>query len=164
MPRNAENQRVCYRAKCKKAWRDGVIISRFLGIGSGSDRHPLRKSIKLGLREADKVGRGWRTIAGPALSPRSLAAATITDGPGLMWKGGAFEASDARNRKALEDYFAKRAADRIDDRCVCGRTDDLKDVQVNGAWTIVCYGCHIRAPVPSCDIPADLSIPDFLRR
>jgi hypothetical protein len=163
MPRNAPNQRTCYRAECKKTWRDGRLISRFAGIGRGSDRRALGKPIKSGLKTVDKGDRRWHIVAHPALNPRSLAAATVPDGPGMMWNGGAFEASEAKNRKALDQYFTERTDPPTDDRCaVCGRTDDQKDIRHGNSWTIVCYPCRERGPVP-VDF-GDLSIPDFLRR
>ena len=163
VPRNASHQRTCYRAGCKTAWRNGTVISGFVGIGTGSDRVPLGKPIKSGIKTADKADRRWHIVAGPAFSPRSLAAAVVPDGPGMGWKGGAFEASEAKNRKTLDEYFTERADPPIDDRCaVCGRTDDLKDVRYGNNWATICYSCLEHRPVP-CDF-GDLSIPDFLRR
>jgi len=55
-----------------------------------------------------------------------LVAATVSDGPGMVWKAGAFQANGARSEKALD---TERIDPPIDDRCaICGRTDDLKDI------------------------------------
>jgi hypothetical protein len=166
MPRNAPNQRTCYRFECKTTWRNGTIISGFLGIGSGSRRAPLGKPIKSGIKTADKADRQWRTVAGPPLGPRNLAAATVPDGPGMVREGGAFEASEARSRTALDAFFANRTVPPINDWCaICGRLDDLKDIRVGDDWKVVCYGCHSKKPEPApSNIPDDLSIPGYLRR
>ena len=70
MPRNAENQRTCYRAECKTAWRQKTISSRFVGDSSAPIKDPLENPIKSGLREADKYGRRWKFVAG-TLSPNA---------------------------------------------------------------------------------------------
>jgi hypothetical protein len=99
MPRLKESQRTCYRAECKEKWRKKTIQSHFVGHGSVSDKHPLKTSIKQGVKEADKYGRRWFVAAG-LLDPNQLHCATVPDGPGWKWEG--YERIEAKNRAALK--------------------------------------------------------------
>jgi hypothetical protein len=63
MPRNAEHQKVCYRAECKTAWRLKLVNSCFLEWSSSSghstpNRTPLKNPIKSGLKTHAADGRG----------------------------------------------------------------------------------------------------------
>ena len=114
MPRNAENQRTCYRAECKTAWRQKTISSRFVGDSSAPVKDPLENPIKSGLREADKYGRRWKSVAG-TLSPNAFHCATVPDAPGRKWEGGSFERIEAQNRAALKSLSAMlRAAEEAE--------------------------------------------------
>ena len=68
MPRNAEHQKVCYRAECKTTRRLKLVNSRFLKRSSSSEhtgstpnRTPLKNPIKSGLKTglADDRGVEW---------------------------------------------------------------------------------------------------------
>lgn len=107
MPRLKESQRTCYRADCKEKWRQKTNQSLFVGHSSGSDKHPLKTSIKQGVKEADKHGRRWVQIARPQLTPNQFHCATVPDGPDCQWQGGAFERVEAKNKAALDAHFAK---------------------------------------------------------
>jgi len=145
MPRNAEHQRVCYRAECKKAWRDGLVISRFLGLGSGPVITPTKKAAKPGTFSGEKAGRGWRVVAGPSLDPRSLAATTLS------------AEVPRRRRVGLSEEMG-------------GRFTEPRWQEVVSADGVKCFVTRFRdeqAPseLPTTAlIPDDLSIPDFLRR
>jgi hypothetical protein len=105
MPRNAANQRTCYRASCKTAWRERLIFSHFLGRGTAPVKLISETPINKGVKEADKYGRRWLQIAGPKLTPNQFHCATVPDGPDCKWEGGAFERIEAKNKAALETHF-----------------------------------------------------------
>ena len=193
--RKNERQQVCSRRECRAAFK--LDKSHYLSFG-GTSIHPLKTSIKSAFRKSKKpaphneasssihplkqaaksaVGTGtralflWKIIAGPELSPQSLHAATISDGPDGKWEGGFYQRTEAQNRAAVEAHFDE--LDRVEnDHCaLCLRTDDLGDRRRGKHWLVVCRGCEAeRVPPPGlaglvdCLIPADLSIPGFLRR
>ena len=99
MPRLRESQRTCYRADCKEKWRQKTIQSHFVGHSSGIDKHPLKTSIKQGVKEADKYDRRWLIVAGE-ISPDALHCATVPDGPGGSWGSGSVERIEAQQRCA----------------------------------------------------------------
>jgi hypothetical protein len=66
----------------------------------------------------------WRQVAGPPLTPSQLHCATVPDGPGCQWKGGAFERIEAESRKILDEHFAAMATDQC---ATCGTGEDLVD-------------------------------------
>jgi hypothetical protein len=170
MPRNAEHQKVCYRNECKRAWRLETIQSRFLGWNGRSDGTPLKTSIKLGLPEAVKAGRGWHVVAGE-ISPEAFHCATVSDGRGNQWKRGSFERIEAQNQALLKAPFAKlKAAEEA-------------EIEANGTFTdpgwrevvspdgVKCFVTQFPPGVKTMPtvtvataIPDDLAIPDFLRR
>jgi hypothetical protein len=175
MARNAEHQKVCYRAECKTAWRQKTVISRFLGAGTCSVSTPLETPIKLGPFWPDKTGRPWRIVAGPN-SGWNFSAAVVPDGPGGQWQGGEFERIETKSRGALKAVFAKLAKD-----CRYQRdtppTNLLGGYKFPGAPTAAELGLvkpkvEQVEPVepttvvdrPDLAIGPDLSIPNFLKR
>ena len=112
MPRNAEHQKVCYRAECKAAWKKKPVSSHFLRSsvqssyrGTRPVSSPFEKPIKHGGFEADKQGRRWK-VAGE-ISPDAFHCAIIPNGPGGKWEDGAFERSEGKNSAFLKAYFTK---------------------------------------------------------
>jgi hypothetical protein len=109
-------------------------------------------AVNLGQKSADSIESEqapagdlpWRIVAGPELSPKSLRAATVPDGPGGHWKGGSFERIEAQNRSALNAPFTAGAKE--------------SPIQVGLRRKPESF------TVPVCDLPADLSIPAFLRQ
>jgi len=107
MPRNAENQRTCYRAECKTAWRQKTISSRFVGDSSAPVKDPLENPIKSGLGGADKYGRRWKFVAG-TLSPTAFYCATVPDV--LAASGRAVHSSGSKLRTApLSSRISRRS-------------------------------------------------------
>src|SRR5262249_12425278 len=158
MPRNAEHQKVCHRSECKRAWRLKTIQSRFLGWDSGSDGTPLETSIKPGLPEADKDGRGWRNVAGE-IGPEACHRAT---GPGGQWKGGAFERIEAANRAALKAHFVKLEAAEIAANGEFTDPDWREVVSPDGVKCFITTSPKMPMPVKrnAEPLPDDLSIPE----
>lgn len=174
MPRNAENQKVCYRAECKTAWRQKTVISRFIGQGTASVGDPPRSAhftgLKTGLNRGSDPGRSWHQVAGPTLTSESFAAAVLPDGPNGQWKSGSFERIEAENRRALKAHFAKL------------KVAEQAEIEANGEFTepewrevtspdgVVCFVTRFCDPgTPAATkttspIPDDLSIPAFLDR
>jgi hypothetical protein len=167
MERRSERQRVCGKRKCRNAFRGRYDLGRY-HVSTRVINH-LRKSIKSGLEGGTQERSSWHIVAGSELSPDQLRHATVPDGPDGKWSGGEYD----KNRSALEAHFAKLDADVSDVCAVCGHGDDLVDrSDARGRWKAVCRGClglpeAIRPRLPvniSGLIPADLSIPDFLKR
>jgi hypothetical protein len=172
MPRNAEQQRTCYRAECKRAWRQKTIQSRFLGWDSASDSTPLETSIKPGLQEAVKAGRGWHVVAGE-IGPEAFHCATVPDGPGNQWKDGSFERIEAQNQALLKAHFAKlKAAEEaeIEANGYFTEPEWREVISPDGMCCLVTrfHPAPIKKPItvePVADwLPDDLSIPEFLLR
>jgi hypothetical protein len=172
IPRNAEHQKVCHRSECKRAWRLKTIQSRFLGWDSGSDSTPLETSIKPGLPEAVKAGRGWRIVTGET-SPSGFHCGIVPDGPGWQWKDGQFKRIEAANRAALKAHFAKLEATEI------AANSELTDPEWREVISPDGVRCFVTTSTPDVkvimkpitveisaglSIPDDLSIPEFLRR
>jgi hypothetical protein len=172
MPRNAEHQKVCYRADCKAAWRRKTIVSRFVGQTttpvSTPLENPIKPGVKIGLKGGSDPGRPWRQVAGPVMGPRSFTAAIVPDGPGGQWAGGSFERIEAENRKRLE------AADLVEIEGG-GEFTDSGWSEVASLDGVKCFATRFRTPRVTeefsaetaaliASIPADLSIPNFLKR
>jgi hypothetical protein len=109
------------------------------------------------------------------LTATQLHCATVPDGPDRKWSGGSVERIEAANRRALEQHFDRLDRTAIDYCSICGRDDDLVDYKISDQWTTTCRDCRAKSenPAPLASpavkaltntIPADLSIPDFLRR
>jgi hypothetical protein len=98
MPRNSEQQKVCYRAECKETWRKKTLQSRFIGTGTVPVGSPLGNPIKSGVQEAVKSDQAWFVVAGGWKDFHT----PVPDGPGNQWKDGQYERIEARNRAALK--------------------------------------------------------------
>jgi len=164
MPRNVGNQKVCYRVDCKAAWRRKTVISRFVGQGSASVgdhlENPIKPGVKIGLNPGSDPGRPWRRVVGSDLTPTSFRFAIVSDGPNGQWAGGSFERAEAENRKRLN------SAEQAD-----GGFTDPDWREATSPDGVRCFV----APRPAkkfsaktaeliASIPADLSIPNFLKR
>jgi hypothetical protein len=94
----------------------------------------------------------WRQVAGPDLDPRSFAAATVPDGP-HSWEGGEHQRLEAKNRAALVAHFAKP---------VTAKASAIAPSTCAATGGELARGGS--ADRPDLEIPADLSIPAFVRR
>jgi hypothetical protein len=153
----------------------GPSLGRY-GTPSGGIA-PLKNVDSIDPKRPLRPGRRWRIVAGPEFDPNQLHCATVSDGPGGRWEGGAWRSSEAKNRVALKEHFDRLDAVAVaNDFCaVCGRLDDLVDRKLT-----ICRACLDKrdAPIPAvmplgarwepCSpqrpIMDDLSIPDFLMR
>jgi hypothetical protein len=143
--------------------------------GVGRVEIGLKKSINTGLLGADKYGARWRIVAGE-LSPSAFHCATVPDGPGCQWEGGAFERIEAENRRLLEQHFATLDAMATDHCATCGTGEDLVDHKPKPTrperTVTLCRACrdigrNLAAAARrglGMMIPDDLSVPAFLRR
>jgi hypothetical protein len=141
------------------------------GVPRSSDVEiALGNPIKLGVPEADKYVRRWRIVAGD-IGPNAFHCATVPDGPGCKWEGGAFARIEAQNRSALRSHFAKlKAAEEA-------------EIEANGEFTepgwrevinpdgVRCFVTQFPDATPhqarskqAADVTDDLSIPPFLGR
>jgi hypothetical protein len=75
MERKTENRLVCSKRKCRSALAARLGFGRYLP--SSDAIHPLKTSIKPGIKSGLKPDRAWRIIAGPELSPTSFRFATL---------------------------------------------------------------------------------------
>jgi hypothetical protein len=73
LPPGPSNRQVCWRAKCRAERRKFPRTYQY----AGTVKRPLKSPIKPGLKTDTKRGRPVRQIAGPELSPRSFALATL---------------------------------------------------------------------------------------
>jgi hypothetical protein len=170
--RKRDDQKVCRKAKCRSAWR----------AGSGFGCYAASSDAKLATETPDSIGptqplktdRSWRIVAGAELTPGQLRAATVPDGPDCQWKDGEFERIEAKNRKLLEQHFAKLDAMATDHCAACGTDEDLIDHKPDPnrpeRTVTLCRTCrdkgreYVATARPDLVIPADLSIPAFLCR
>jgi hypothetical protein len=114
----------------------------------------------VGLPEADKYGRRWHVVAGE-ISPDALRCATVPDGPDCQWKGGEFERIEAKNRAALK--VVEQA--EIEASGEFTEPDWREDISPDGVRCFVTrFAVPAQARTSPLELPADLSIPDFLRR
>jgi hypothetical protein len=171
--RRTRTQRICRRAKCRQTWRRQIGpfgASRYLPpISAHFDPKIPAKGAFL---DPQKPDRGWRQIAGPALSPRTFAAATVPDGPGASWEGGNIDRLSGKNGDALaaaaETAIAaageftkpvwREVISRDGVRCLVTRWRNLKPLSIPKSqrpWTMT---------MTITPVPSDLTIPDFLRR
>jgi hypothetical protein len=163
--RRNERQHICSRRKCRAAFKlDKAHYLRFSSNDASSSIHPLKKAAKTGVRRGTQRAASWRFVAGE-LTALQFHCATVPDGPDCDWKGGDLERTERRNQAALDAHFDKLDAEAVArDFCVvCRREDDLTD----RAGETVCHGCceqRGKAMHGPWQIPADLSIPDFLKR
>ena len=75
MERKTENQLVCGKRKCRSALAVRLGFGRYLP--SSDAIHPLKTSIKPGIKSGLKHDRAWRIAAGPELSSTSFRFASL---------------------------------------------------------------------------------------
>jgi hypothetical protein len=154
----------CGRRKCKNAIRrlqtsEGIGVVE-IGVGN---------SIKPGLPDADKDGRGWRQITGPALTSSQFHCATV--GGSAMDEVRRIE---AKNRALLKDHFTKLEAAEIAANGEFTDPDWREVVSPDGVKCFITKSAPIKRAITKTitaettttemAIPDDLSIPGFLRR
>ena len=150
------------------AWKSGIGFGQFAEatrVAAAPNDHQETQVNRTGLSASNPV---WRQIAGPALTTPELRRATIPDGPNGRWESGAFRRIEAANRAAL------LAADRAEVEAA-GSFTTTKLVEIVSADGVRCLIAGAadhrggRAGLPERQrrelaIPADLSVPEFLRR
>jgi hypothetical protein len=174
--RKSEKRRICNRAKCRYEFRSDR--ARFLASGYPSARNAefdARSARKMGVSTPPFSGRPWRQVAGPDLGP-NFSAAVVPDGPNCQWKGGMFERLEAQNRALLA------AAGQAEINTNFSAPNWHEVTSPDG---VTCFVTRVCAPAPKVyfrdgigefphyvgrsdradlAIPADLSIPNFLKR
>jgi hypothetical protein len=142
MPRLKESQRTCYRAECKEKWRKKTIQSHFVGHGSLSDKHPLKTSIKPGVKSGVRSDRPklWTVVAaGTPITANQYHCATVPDGPNCEWANGEYERIEAKNRAAL-------------------RKAEEAEIEANGYFTDTEWREVISPDGVRCFVAADLGL------
>jgi hypothetical protein len=104
MERKTEHQRICKKSRCRSAFRGGLEFGRYAASQTGGSTP--KTSIKHGVQEAPEAGRTWRIVAG-TLTASQLHCATVPDGPGCRWEGGAWARAEAASKAALEAAEAR---------------------------------------------------------
>jgi hypothetical protein len=169
LPPGRSDRRFCRKPSCRSRYRQNPGLFDFfepnMGLGTGPADLSQKKSIKSKSKSALETDRAWHFVA----------------------------ATEARNRRLLEEHFDKLDSTAIDYCARCGRDDDLVDYKVDGdRWTTTCCECRtrfsagqqrVKSGVPDGtpgsawtaeelarledyrgQVPDDLSIPKFLRR
>jgi hypothetical protein len=104
MEHKTERQLICGKRKCKNALAAHFDGGRY--HTPSAPIHPLKKSIKSGIKSGHVGDRPWRVVAG-GLTAAQYHCATVSDAPngGLpdtryaaVWCGGDWERIEARNR------------------------------------------------------------------
>jgi hypothetical protein len=102
--------------------------------------------------------------------------ATVPDGQidGVpTWQDGRHQRIEAASERSLKAHFEKINSTAVDHCTVCSRDDDLVDYKIDDRWQTTCRDCRDKNQGDNVtlvsgkrrdQIPADLSIPDFLRR
>jgi hypothetical protein len=157
---------ICKRARCKSDWEEKAGFGRFLASKKQKPgRYPLSdktisESLDFIASKQRTEGRRWRTIAGPALSPAALHAATISDGPDMEWRGGQYEGVEARNKDKLRKHFKAQA-----EKCLIqahhAPIDVVGGYRFSGAPQLA---PHPTAVPNTLSIGEGLDIHEFLRR
>lgn len=139
MVRKAEHQLICGKRRCRNALQARLY-------GPSSERvTPLKTSIKPGFKIDLETDRAWRIVAGLELTPTQLHCATMPPDPKLV----------ARLTRQHKQYYCDAAKSLI------GPTD----LPINKIPGLTRPRCPLdRAALSDLPIPADLTIPDFLRR
>jgi hypothetical protein len=168
MQRKSASQKICGKRECRSALRARTVEIPFVGTDTGI-RHPNSNSLEISTAKTTiKSDLRSVLVAGPELVSGSLHCALIPDGPGARWEGGKFRRAEAENRAALRaaewaeiaanGSFAmpnwKEVVSSDGVKCLVTRFRDPKPAQSLSPKTESKY----RSP------PADLSVPNFLRR
>jgi hypothetical protein len=156
----------CGRRKCKSTLRT---------LGPPTDTNRVGADAKsahlTGLREPVSDSRGWHIVAG-RLIPNASHCATVPDGHGCKWEGGAFARIEAKNRSALRSHFAKLKATKEAEIEAAGEFTEPDWREVMSPDGVRCLVARFRDQNQDRDqdlvqrepLPDDLSIPSFLDR
>jgi hypothetical protein len=158
MERRTETQLICGKRKCRNALAAGPNLGRFASPSTNSVG-VLETSIKPGLKSGIAGDRPWRIVSGE-LTPEQFRAAVVPDGPNCRWAGGSYLQIESRNR-ALGRFSNPVALIRRGDPPVnvLGgyRFPNAPQIELPAAAAPDVNSALVAA------IPADLSIPNFLR-
>jgi hypothetical protein len=160
---------LCKKAACRNAFSRNFAGGRYLP--SSAPSYGSKTPDFTGSKDAPKPDRAWKIVAGSALTPGRLSAATISDGADCQWADGSYERIEAQNRRALDRYLAdleaeahrRDAAASLDHCSECGQEHDLTD----RANPTLCYPCFNKRKIHQPGVFSyrpDLSIPYFLLR
>jgi hypothetical protein len=100
--RKSSTRKVCRKSKCRNAFRTGSALGRY--HASTNARSGSKTPDSIDPKLPPKSTRAWRIVAGPKLSPRSLHAATVPDGPDGCWEGGQYEHYRAPKKHQLQRH------------------------------------------------------------
>ncbi len=177
LPEKSRRQ-VCNRPKCKAAYRASPGRYKWpemvpTALGSGSCKVDAKSAHKTGVKNARQSARPWRLVAGPEPTDSQFHCATVPDGPDCQWEDGEYQRIEARNKAALRKHFAGRATDCLIQPHhppvnVLGgyRFPDAPDIDATGAPIAGTMTIEEQTKLADLlkQIPADLTIPVFLRR
>jgi hypothetical protein len=144
-PQRGGTRLICKRAKCRSAWRAGLGLGRYPTLNGAESipEVPVNKGPKVAV--SDDRARPWRIVAGRELTPTQLHCAIIPPDPKLV----------ARLTRQHKQYYCDTAKSLI------GPTD----LPINKIPGLTRPRSPIdRAALSALPLPADLTIPDFLRR
>ena len=106
LPPGPSNWKVCRRTKCRAELRKFPQAYRW----SKSVERPQRSADKTGTKIGSESGRGWRIVAGPALTMTSFRLATFPLDPELVARLDRAHANYVENRKKVKRAAARRAS------------------------------------------------------
>jgi hypothetical protein len=98
------SRRLCYRLKCRSAYRKNRPGFMFPGQGSGSVKERARNADGMGIKSAtdSRSFVPWRVVAaGAPISANQYHCGTVPDGMDCQWCGGDYERLEARNAALL---------------------------------------------------------------
>jgi len=142
------SKRLCYRLKCRSAYRKNRPGFMFPGQGSGSVKERARNADLTGIKSAtdSRFFTPWRVVAaGAPISANQYHCATVPDGMDCQWAGGDYERIEAKNTAALVAHAKTRRKSPAVPNCDAAPS-------------------HWHPVSPAQPIPDDLSIPAFLVR
>ena len=162
--RKREDQRVCRKPKCRRAWRVGNGFGRYVrAVPPSAAKLASKTPDFIGSKQALDSDRAWCIVAGPELTAAQLSGATIPDGPNGRWQGGAYQRVEARSKALLRDHFAAQAA-----KCLI--QPHQHPVNIAGGYRLPgTPALSLKAPATpkpraAAIVPNSLEIPEFLRR
>ena len=171
LPPGPSNRVVCRRSECRAELRKFPQTYQW----SKSVERPPRSADKTGLKIGSESGRGWRIVAGPALTATAFQLATIPIDPELAARLDRAHAGYVENRKKAKRAAARRASIKRKTRPVeiIGRRQVPAEPKIDlstptpTAWAIPSRWTPTGADadVPPTGADADVPpIPDFLNR
>jgi hypothetical protein len=150
---NSAHKMLCDRSSCRAEYRSspasfwgGRYPTKPISV-KRTQNSPIESKPKSTLFD----DRPFRQVAGPDLTRRSFNAATVPDGPDGQWKGGTFERIEAENRRLLERHFAQLST-------------AIAIAAIEAAKTTTGIVDTATTDRLIASFPADLSIPEFLKR